>query len=117
MTPRDRRELAGLKELLRLPEETVMTRKPANSKTGKAPTPKPVSPEPPANDGDERLTDGDHMGELNRMKDRLFGLEAAIKDICDPAMPFEAGVCQLASDISNAMEKCAEAFEAERKLR
>jgi hypothetical protein len=65
----------------------------------------------------ERLDDIGHMDELNRMKDRIFGLEAAINHICDPAIAFEAGVCQLASDISNAMEECAKAFEAELEMR
>jgi hypothetical protein len=64
----------------------------------------------------ERLDDIGHMDELNRMKDRIFGLEAAINHICDPAIAFEAGVCQLASDISNAMAACAAAFEVEMEL-
>jgi hypothetical protein len=93
-----------------------MTKKITKPKTGKAPTPKPVSPELPAVDDEERLDDIGHMDELNRMKDRLFGLQAAINDICDPKVAFEAGVCQLASDISNAMAACAAAFEVEMEL-
>jgi hypothetical protein len=93
-----------------------VNRKIAKSKIGEAPTPKPVSPEPPA-DGEERLDDIDHMDELNRMKHRIFGLEAAILGACNSDTSFNHGLKRLASDIADAMAACAEAFEAERELR
>jgi hypothetical protein len=57
------------------------------------------------------------MDELNCMVDRMYGLEAAIVGVCDRDTPFENGLCQLAGDVADAMAACAEAFEAELKLR
>jgi hypothetical protein len=51
------------------------------------------------------------------MKDRLFGLEAAILGACDSDEPSNHGLKRLASNIGNAMEECAAAFEAERQRR
>jgi hypothetical protein len=94
-----------------------MARKPTKTKTRKAPTPKPVSPELPADDDEERLSDGRHLDELYHMRDRLFGLAAAIECVCDSHVPYEAGLNQLASDVADAMGACTEAFEAETALR
>ncbi len=62
--------------------------------------------------------DLDFADELNRMAARFCGLEAAIAG----ASSFSAcgerdGVLQIADDIGRAMERLAEAFDAERKLR
>jgi hypothetical protein len=78
--------------------------------------PKPVSPEL-ANDGEERLSDFAHVEELERMKDRLFGLRAAILGACDHDDAFDAGLRRLVADIADQMDECFAAFEAEHELR
>jgi hypothetical protein len=81
--------------------------------------PKPVSPEP---DGEEeRLTDLDHSEELDRMVDRLRGLETAIEGLnleagC-PADFILNGVYQLIEDVCDKMQACADAFCADRQHR
>ena len=65
-----------------------------------------------------RLSDLDHFDELNKMKMRLHALETAI---CG-ARSFDSGderdgILQLVDDLAEKMKACAEAFEAERKLR
>jgi hypothetical protein len=67
---------------------------------GKPSAPTLASPELPADD-EERLTDPDHADELDRMKDRIFGLEAALLGACN------------SDTIADAMAACAKAFEAE----
>jgi hypothetical protein len=62
-----------------------MVKKPTEPKIGEASAPmapKPISPEPP-DDGEERLTDLEHLDELDRMVQRVHGLEAAIHGACD----------------------------------
>jgi hypothetical protein len=71
----------------------------------------------PANDDEERLTDVGQMDELNRMKNRIYGLEAAILGACDRDEPFNHGLKRLAYDVAEAMEACVDAFEAERQRR
>jgi hypothetical protein len=93
-----------------------MTRKPTKQKTRKAPAATPASPEPPDN-GEEHLTDLEHLDELNRMVQRMHGLEAAILGVCDSDTPFDNGIYRLTIDIADAMKVCAEAFEAERQRR
>ena len=65
-----------------------------------------------------RLSDLEHTDELNRMKFRLYALETAVSG----ARSFDNGderdgVLQLICDLAEQMRQCAEAFEAERKLR
>jgi homoserine kinase len=65
-----------------------------------------------------RLSDLDHIDELNKMKLRLHALETAL---CG-AGSFDKGderdgILQLVSDLAERMKACAEDFEAERKLR
>jgi hypothetical protein len=44
-------------------------------------------------------------------------LEAAVLGVCDSDTPFDQGLYQLATDITDLMKTCADAFEAERQLR
>ena len=65
-----------------------------------------------------RLSDLDHIDELTRMKLRLHALETAL---CG-ARSFDKGderdgILQLVCDLIERMTACAEAFEAEQKLR
>jgi hypothetical protein len=89
-----------------------MAKKPAKPKTDKVA--KPVSPEP---DGEEeRLTDITHSEELSRMVGRLDGLSMALTGLQSICVDV-SGAGQLADDIHDKMQACAEAFEAERLLR
>jgi hypothetical protein len=65
----------------------------------------------------ERLTDLEHLDELNRMVNRLWGLNAAIAGLNSDDDFDASGVWQLADDICDQMEACAEAFKAETLLR
>jgi hypothetical protein len=87
-----------------------MAKKPA--KTDKAP--KPVSVEPEGKE--ERLSDITHSEELSRMVGRLDGLSMALTGLQSICVDV-SGAGQLADDIYDKMQACAEAFEAERLLR
>ncbi len=68
--------------------------------------------------GNDQVADLRHTDELNRMKSRLFGLEAAVAGAssfgdCDE----REGVLQIISDVCHQMKNCAEAFENMRQLR
>jgi hypothetical protein len=89
-----------------------MAKKPTKPKIRKA----SASPEPP-DDGEERLTDLEHLDELDRMVQRVHGLEAAIHGACDRDKPFDHGLKRLVFDVADAMENCAAAFEAGRQRR
>ena len=66
----------------------------------------------------KRLSDIQHTDELHNMKHRLHGLKLLISAIdFGSAWEKRDGVKQVVQDVVAAMEKCAEAFEAERLLR
>lgn len=68
--------------------------------------------------GNDRLADLQHCDELNRMKARLYGLEAAVagaETLEDGVM--RDGVLQLFSDVTQQMKRCATMFEAMRQVR
>jgi hypothetical protein len=68
--------------------------------------------------GEDRIADLRHADELARMKSRVFGLEAAISGAAAFSECEERhGVLQLAFDIAQQMENCAEAFMNMHKLR
>jgi hypothetical protein len=61
--------------------------------------------------GDDRIADVRHCDELNRMKSRLFGLEAAVAGASTFSKSNERnGVLQLMFDVVQQMENCAKAF-------
>jgi hypothetical protein len=64
--------------------------KPKTRRASAPRAPKSVSLESQAGDDGERLADLKHLDELCRMKDRLFGLEAAILGACDGGSPITA---------------------------
>ena len=64
-----------------------------------------------------RLTDLGLEDRLIEMKNRCFGLQAAISFVAGYGDIIEGGVAQLATDVAHEMEDLAEEFEAERKLR
>ncbi len=65
----------------------------------------------------ERLDDLDLADAIDEIKRRGFGLHAAIRGASFTDIEEKHGLSQLASDISNGVERLAKAFEAERKLR
>jgi hypothetical protein len=70
--------------------------KPKTRRASAPRAPKSVSLESQAGDDGERLADLEHLDELCRMKDRLFGLEAGILGACDGGMQFDHGLTRLA---------------------
>jgi len=73
-------------------------------------------PEPEIEAEEERLSDLQHVDALNDMKNRLLGLNAAIRGL-ESNDSFATGVIQLADDICDQMEACVKAFDDERHMR
>ena len=69
----------------------------------------------------EQLTDTEHHEELNRMVERLWGLNTAIRGLdLESGLPNDlivSGVYRLAEDVCEQMTACAEAFWAGRQIR
>ena len=64
-----------------------------------------------------RLTDLDHLDELNRMKSRLRLLSVAAESVATTHDDVFSGFHQLIIDVADAMKRCAEAFDVEHGLR
>lgn len=64
-----------------------------------------------------RLTDLDHLDELNRMKSRMLALYVAADSMAGVSAEVFEGFEQLIADVSDAMKRCAEAFDVEHTLR
>ena len=65
----------------------------------------------------ERLSDVRHQDELDRMKGRLLALSVAADAMSGASDEVFSGFHQLIVDASDAMRRCAEAFDAEREMR
>jgi len=68
--------------------------------------------------GEDQIVDLRHVDELNRMKSRLYGIEATVIGVHgDSEDELELGILWLISDVVERMHQCAEAFEAVRQVR
>jgi hypothetical protein len=67
-----------------------------------------------AETGNDAVADTRHLDELDRMKWRLYGLEAAV---VGAEMDCNEGLSQLFSDVISHMERCVDAFKAVRQIR
>lgn len=65
----------------------------------------------------ERLSDSRHQDEFDRMKGRLRALSVAAGLMDDVSESVFDGFHQLLVDAADEMQRCAEAFDDERKLR
>jgi len=94
-----------------------MAKKSTMPKRGKAPAPKPVSAEP-ENGDEQQLTDLEHSEELDRMVDRLRGLQVAVEGLLEGGLPADFmrnGVYRLIEDVCDKMQDCADTFHADRQ--
>jgi hypothetical protein len=64
-----------------------------------------------------RLSDGDVLDALNEIKNRCFGLQAAVRGAEDDCAEEQEGVEWFTGDLANSIQRLMNAFEAERQLR
>jgi hypothetical protein len=66
---------------------------------------------------DGRLNDGDVLDALNEIKNRCFGLQAAVRGARDDFAEEQEGVEWFTGDLAYSIRRLLNAFEAEMQLR